>query len=260
MKSALDVRLRTLEQYASLRKGKTNRTRSNHVDTFLASRHRSRTTTIVENENQPRHGYCRKYQKTSARIVGIADCEPDHDASFTTCLPFELSSRFTQQQRTFRCVSTLFEWKSIRMISNVRSFLRRFPLQMNSFVYAKACEEYELGLSLMLRIAKGKECLCSTSSIFAVRSRWNRSWQNENSSQRRTWRECQLRFVSHRSFFFQISHYLSRAETCKKRLETQRWEQALEKIKTDSAADHAILDRTTGRKSFSISSPTCRFQ
>ncbi|CAF4063258.1 unnamed protein product [Rotaria magnacalcarata] len=81
---------------------------------------------------------------------------------------------------------------------------------MNSFIFVQACEEYETGLSVMLRIARNE---IDPNKIKILKD--------------------------------VISHYLTKAESCKQRCETQRLDLAIEKIKQDAANDATLTNEST---------------
>ncbi|CAF1930144.1 unnamed protein product [Rotaria magnacalcarata] len=81
---------------------------------------------------------------------------------------------------------------------------------MNSFIFVQACEEYETGLSVMLRIARNE---IDPNKIKILKD--------------------------------VISHYLTKAELCKQRCETQRLDLAIEKIKQDAANDATLTNEST---------------
>ncbi|CAF1095220.1 unnamed protein product [Adineta steineri] len=80
---------------------------------------------------------------------------------------------------------------------------------MNQFVFAQAVEEYEKGLTVMFRVS-----------------------QTETDTEKKEI----LRKM--------IIHYLSKAESCKQKSETQRLDLAIEKLKLDTANDATVTEHT----------------
>jgi len=100
------------------------------------------------------------------------------------------------------------------------------------FQFARACEEYEIGLNVMLQAARAQT---DPTKIKILRD--------------------------------MISHYLTKAESCKQRSETQRLDLAIEKIKEDTAGDTTIIENpmldeliNEDKKQQSPSQPSCRQQ
>jgi len=187
LKSALDHRLRALEEYASLRRIDNDPERRQCLRMKI-----NQGTVIAEN--------LRKRLR-----------EPLESSPTTTTMISPPSPNLSP--------SNELDLNSDKELSEAYQHCLNGNQYMNSFVYAKACEEYEIGLSTMLRIAKNETDRDKIKILHNV-----------------------------------ISHYLTKGEICKTRLETQRWEQTLEKIKKDSSADQP------SRKSFSMSHPSCRLQ
>ncbi|CAF4782427.1 unnamed protein product [Rotaria sp. Silwood1] len=98
---------------------------------------------------------------------------------------------------------------------------------MNAFMFARACEEYEIGLDVMLRVARTET---DPTKIKILRN--------------------------------MIIHYLNKAESCKQRCETQRLDLAIEKIKQDSENDTTIMNESTyeEKKQRSPLQQTCHLQ
>ncbi|CAF3711691.1 unnamed protein product [Rotaria sordida] len=98
---------------------------------------------------------------------------------------------------------------------------------MNAFMFAQACEEYEIGLDVMLRVARTET---DPTKIKVLRN--------------------------------VISHYLNKAESCKQRREAQRLDLAIEKIKQDSENDVTIMNESIDEEKKQPSSlqQTCHLQ
>ncbi|CAF2803364.1 unnamed protein product [Rotaria sp. Silwood2] len=98
---------------------------------------------------------------------------------------------------------------------------------MNVFMFARACEEYETGLDVMLRVARTET---NPTKIKILRD--------------------------------MIIHYLTKAESCKQRCETQRLDLAIQKIKENSENDTTIMNESTyeEKKQRSPLQQTCHLQ
>ena len=114
--------------------------------------------------------------------------------------------------------------------------------QMNVHRYGQACDEYQMGLSVMLRARKSQftftHFMRKTVNIFIAETDPDKSKILHN--------VVSILFIGFRSSlllrFVQISFYLSKAEQCKAKNEAQQLDIDMAKIQEDTALDNTMLD------------------